>query len=48
MHVQAAELTDDDYLKASTDVDPVLMAALADVEKQLLHRLSVINVVVKS
>ena len=44
---EAAELTVQDYLRSSNTADPVLMAALSTVEKQLLQRLTVLEVIGK-
>jgi len=44
---EAAHLLMEHYATASADVDPVLHSSLSSVEKQLLNRLKVVNVVGK-
>ena len=44
---EAAELTVQDYSRVSSTVDPVLITALSTVEKQLLQRLTVLEVIGK-
>ena len=44
---EAAELTVEDYLSASSTVDPALVATMTTVEQQLLRRLMVIEVIGK-
>jgi len=42
---EAAQLLMEHYATASADVDPVLHSSLSTVEKELLNRLKVVNVV---